>query len=277
MERFRAVAAGLAFLLSTSTAAEARDLLRGSPRSMQRQHGVAVQSGYRFAETPRDAEELLAAGELVEVPGNADYDVSRVSYPYALPEVRLFLERLGRQYREATGSPLVVTSLARPRSQQPANAHELSVHPAGMAVDLRVPRDAASRRWLEDTLVALERRGVLDVTRERRPPHYHVAVFPEAYREYVDERMAAEALERTRNAAAVTAVTASAAGAVAAGANGNARLAATGKASRRPAAWLGPVAVVLAFGLSVASQRLRREPPRRAPRLAGRPDPAALR
>ena len=71
MERFRAVAAGLAFLLSTSTAAEARDLLRGSPRSMQRQHGVAVQSGYRFAETPRDAEELLAAGELVEVPGNS--------------------------------------------------------------------------------------------------------------------------------------------------------------------------------------------------------------
>lgn len=259
MERFRAVAAGLAFLLSTSTAAEARDLLRGSPRSMQRQHGVAVQSGYRFAETPRDAEELLAAGELVEVPGNADYDVSRVSYPYALPEVRLFLERLGRQYREATGSPLVVTSLARPRSQQPANAHELSVHPAGMAVDLRVPRDAASRRWLEDTLVALERRGVLDVTRERRPPHYHVAIFPEAYREYAEERAAAEALERTRTAATVMAATASVAGAAAT--NKNARVVAARTANSGPAAWFGPVVLVLAFGLSAAARWIRRYAP----------------
>jgi len=258
MKQFRAVAAGLALLLSTSTAAEASELLRGSPRSMRRQHGVAVQSGYRFVKTPRDAEALLAAGELVEVRGNADYDVSRVSYPYALPEVRLFLERLGRQYREVTGAPLVVTSLARPSTRQPANAHKLSVHPAGMAIDLRVPRDAASRRWLENALVGLERRGVLDVTRERRPPHYHVAIFPKAYREYAEERAAAEALEQTRTAATVMAATASVAGAAAA-ANENARVAAGRKANSGPAAWFGPVVVALAFGLSAALRRLRRE------------------
>jgi hypothetical protein len=256
MNQFRAVAAGLALLVSTSTAAEASDLLRGSRRSMQRQHGVAVESGYRFVETPRDAEELLAVGELVEVRGNADYDVSLVRYRYALPEVRTFLERLGRQYREATGTPLVVTSLARPATRQPANAHALSVHPAGMAIDLRVPRDAASRRWLEDALVGLERRGLVDVTRERRPPHYHVAIFPEAYREYAEERMAAEAAERTRTAAGVMAATASVAGAAAA-----AKRPAVPGARRtggRPPAWFGAAVLLAGLAASAASKRLRR-------------------
>src|SRR5690606_34298796 len=160
--------------------------------------------------------------------GNADYDVTPARHRYALPEVRLFVERLGRQYREATGAPLVVTSLARPSTRQPANAHALSVHPAGMAIDLRVPRDAASRR-------GLERRGLVDVTRERRPPHYHVAIFPEAYREYAEERMAAEALERTRTAATVMAATASVAGAAAT--NKGARVAAARTAGSGPAAW----------------------------------------
>jgi hypothetical protein len=103
-----------------------------------------------------------------------------------VPEVKLFLERLGKQYREANGSPLVVTSLVRPSSEQPRNAHELSVHPAGMAVDFRVPSNAKARAWLESALLQLENRGVLDVTRERFPPHYHVAVFPVAYAAYVE-------------------------------------------------------------------------------------------
>jgi LysM repeat protein len=40
-------------------------------------------------------------------------------------------------------------------------------------------------RWLEKTLLSLEKQGVLDVTRERRPPHYHVALFPQPYTRYV--------------------------------------------------------------------------------------------
>ncbi|HEX7091938.1 MAG TPA: DUF5715 family protein [Longimicrobiales bacterium] len=259
MNQFRAVAAGLALLVSASTVAEAGELLRGSRRSMQRQHGVAVDNGYRFVETPRDAKELLAAGELVEVRGNADYDVSPARYRYALPEVRTFLERLGRQYREATGEPLVVTSLARPTTRQPANAHALSVHPAGMAIDLRVPRDAASRRWLEDALIGLERRGLVDVTRERRPPHYHVAIYPEAYREYAEERMAAEAVERTRTAATVMAATAAVAGAAATerSAVPGARRAGGRRAGGRLPAWFGAAVLLAGLVASAASKRLR--------------------
>jgi LysM repeat protein len=33
--------------------------------------------------------------------------------------------------------------------------------------------------------MSLERQGVLDAIRENRPPHYHVALFPEPYERYV--------------------------------------------------------------------------------------------
>jgi hypothetical protein len=54
-----------------------------------------------------------------------------------------------------------------------------------MAVDLRAPTSPACRRWLESTLIALERQRVLDATLERSPLHFHVAVFPDEYLAYV--------------------------------------------------------------------------------------------
>src|SRR5690606_4402484 len=89
---------------------------------------------------------------------------------------------------------LVVTSLTRPASSQPRNSHALSVHPTGMAVDLRISQRAASREWLENTLLSLEADGLLDVTRERNPPHYHVALFPEAYMAHVERLLERERL-----------------------------------------------------------------------------------
>ena len=152
--------------------------LRGSPSSMQRQYRVAQSADLAFMRTSAEVDRLVVQGALEPVWGGRNYTLANVSYPYAQPEVRLFVERLAARYRQATGQELVVTSLTRPAARQPGNAHDLSVHPAGMAVDLRVPRVAEHREWLEQTLLALESEGLLDVTRERRPPHYHVAVFP---------------------------------------------------------------------------------------------------
>ena len=116
---------------------------------------------------------------------DGDFRLKDVSFPVTRPEVKLFIERLSRQYRSACGEQLIVTSLTRPVANQPRNASPLSVHPTGMALDLRRPRNRACRRWIEDTLLHLESRGVLDATRERRPPHYHVALFPQEYAAYV--------------------------------------------------------------------------------------------
>lgn len=162
--------------------------LRGSPASMERQYQVATTEEYPFAGTVEDVERLVAEGHLVPVPGGTDYELVRVSHPFARPEVLTFVEYVAGRYHAGCGEPLVVTSLTRSQSQQPSNAHDLSVHPAGMAVDFRVSRMPSCRKWLEEILLALEHQGVLDATRERNPPHYHVAVFPNEFRRYAIER-----------------------------------------------------------------------------------------
>jgi hypothetical protein len=159
---------------------------------MDKQVKVARQSDYTFFRTADQLRRAADQGELVVVSEGRDYDLAGVSFPYALPELLLLVERLSGQYREACGEKLVVTSLARPRSHQPANASPRSVHQAGMAMDLRRSRRVKCRRWLEATLVTLERRGVLEATYETRPPHYHVAVFPESYRKYVQRKLSGE-------------------------------------------------------------------------------------
>jgi hypothetical protein len=174
--------------------------LKGSKQAMQRQNRVAQQHDYTFLRTAAQVKRFADAGYLERLAGNADYELASVSYPYARPAVKLFVERIASQYRAACGEKLVVTSLTRPTSEQPRNAHALSVHPAGMAVDLRVSGRAACRNWLERTLLALERQGVLDAIRENRPPHYHVALFPEPYTRYVARLTAGQSTARLASA-----------------------------------------------------------------------------
>jgi uncharacterized protein DUF5715 len=199
-----AVALASAAFAGTAQAGE----LGGSPTSMKHQHGVAVDHHYTFLRTPAQVREYVAEGRLEELSGNADYMLNKVSFPYARREVRLFVERISADYRAATGGLLVVTSLTRPDLLQPRNAHQLSVHPAGMAVDFRVPEDASSRQWLEKTLVSMEKRGLVDATRERHPPHYHVAVFPEAFLAYAKTREAEDAAAAAMKASSITALAA---------------------------------------------------------------------
>lgn len=160
--------------------------LKPCPTALATQNRQARAHDFTFLRNPAQVSHFVRQGWLVRLPGNRDYALWDVSFPYVRPETKLFVERLSSQYREVCGEPLVVTSATRPRSHQPRNASPASVHPTGMALDLRRPSRANCRRWLEDTLLFLEGRGVLEATRERRPPHYHLAVFPEPYRRYVE-------------------------------------------------------------------------------------------
>lgn len=160
--------------------------LRGSPASLDIQNRVAREHDYTYIETAERVRRFVDQGWLVRVRPNGDFGLHAVSFPYARPEVVLFIERLAGQYRDACGEQLVVTSLTRPTTRQPRNASSRSVHPTGMAIDLRYSRDKRCRGWLEGVLLSLERAGVLDATLERYPLHYHVALFPRHYATYVD-------------------------------------------------------------------------------------------
>lgn len=159
--------------------------LRGSASSLNRQTAQAVQHDFTYLRGTAQLRRFVDAGLLVSVGGNRDYTLTDVSFPFARPAAKLFIERLAGQYLRACGERLVVTSLTRPRSHQPRNASRRSVHPTGMALDLRRPHGSC-RSWLERTLLSLEGQAVLEATAERNPPHYHVAVFPGLYLAYVD-------------------------------------------------------------------------------------------
>lgn len=198
----RSVQLGILMGLVAAPALARADGLAGSPSSMVHQHEIAIHEDYSFLRTPKQVQALATSGALVPVTENEHLALSKVSYPFTRPEVRDFIERFAARYHEATGVRLIVTSLTRPSALQPRNAHKLSVHPAGMAVDLRVPTDAAARAYLEKSLLDMETAGALDVTREHTPPHYHIAVFAEQYRAYAVRQDSLDAVEHARIAAA---------------------------------------------------------------------------
>jgi len=182
-----------------SPAALEAQTLRGGTASLDRQNHQAHAHGFTYLDTPEQVRQFVASGYLVPVVPNRDFDVHNVSFPYARPEVNLFIQRLAAQYRSACGEKLVVTSLTRPRSNQPWNASARSVHPTGMAVDLRRSGNASCRNWLERTLLALEGEGLLEAIYERNPPHYHVAVYPQPYATYVAQMTGNDAVVANAN------------------------------------------------------------------------------
>ena len=169
--------------------------LRGSRASIDRMYRQAVAHDLHFYQTSGGVEEAIDRGRFERLSSTADVRLHRVSYPYVTATTKLFVERLGEQYRAECGEPLVVTSALRPDSDQPRNSTERSVHPTGMAIDLRRPTKSRCLKWLRTTLLALEKRGVLEATEERRPPHFHVAIFPSPYGRYVGASAAAQVAE----------------------------------------------------------------------------------
>ena len=158
--------------------------LRGSRTSVNRMYRYAQRHHRHFYETVGGVRRAAHTGQFVRLAGNADYRLHDVSFPYVMPATRTFVNRLARQYRRSCGAQLVVTSAIRPESAQPSNASPRSVHPTGIAVDLRRP-EGRCLTWLRGVLRSLEARGVVEATEEHWPAHFHVAVFGARYRSYV--------------------------------------------------------------------------------------------
>jgi len=174
--------------------------LRGSTASLDRQERAARVHDFTYIASPAQLERFVEAGYLVQLRTNRDFDFHGVSYPFVRPETQTFILRLSSQYRRACGEKLVVTSATRPLSRQPRNASSRSVHPTGMAVDVRRSNSRSCRSWLESVLLSLESGGVLEATRESYPPHYHIAVYPQPYARYVAGLTARQANTRVASA-----------------------------------------------------------------------------
>jgi len=172
------LAFGGGLALAQSPGAPGRVSLRGSPASVDRAYEAAIARGLAFQTTKRAVDSAAAAGVYVRLVRGSSYDVRGVALPYVLPATQAVLADLGARFRASCGERLVVTGALRLTSRHLANGHRKSVHPTGMAVDLRSPYGRC-RRWLRTALRELERAGRVDAPEERRPPHFHLTVFPE--------------------------------------------------------------------------------------------------
>jgi len=151
--------------------------LRGSKASVEKMYDFAESHRYPFYLTPTTLDSAIARGKLVPLTGDANYELTRgVGFSYATVEAREFITQFAPQFLAACGAPLTVTSAARPMSRQPRNANPHSVHPTGIAVDIRRPYAGPCLTWVRSALAELEARGFVEATEEHHPAHLHLAV-----------------------------------------------------------------------------------------------------
>ena len=151
--------------------------LRGSKASVEKMYDFAQRYRYPFYLTPTTLDDAIAKGKLVPLTGDENYELTRgVGFSYATTEAREFVTQFAPQYLAACGVPLTVTSAARPLSRQPRNANPHSVHPTGIAVDIRRPYPGPCLTWVRGALAQLEQQGYVEATEEHHPVHLHIAV-----------------------------------------------------------------------------------------------------
>lgn len=162
-------------------------ILKGSSESLDAQNRQAQKHQLKYHRTKDELYASVASKKLVPVSPSKTLELAGVSFPFALNTTRDFLKQLSQAYSNYCQEALIVTSLTRPNTHQPKNASTRSVHPTGLAIDLRIPSTQKCKSWLVDSLVYLEEQKVVEATQERNPPHFHLVVFPNAYRNFVSQ------------------------------------------------------------------------------------------
>ena len=201
---FLAAAMATSLVIASPTPAQS---LRGSQASVDRMYEHAKAEKLPFYETSQDVRAAVANGRLVSLDASGNIQLHSVAYPYVRPSTRMFVDRLSAQYVSTCGEPLVVTSGVRPATRQPRNSVSLSVHPTGMAVDFRKPRNPKCLRWLRSTLTELEGENVLEATEEHRPAHFHVAVYPTQYTRWATTKAKSETVTQVASRSTSAAMT----------------------------------------------------------------------
>jgi len=175
---------------------ERRASLQGSRQSMAIQIAVVNSTGLVRIKDYAQLELFILKGILVPINRienvNTDYRL-RDDYSYALPFAALFLKDFGAEDFKNFGLYIMVNSAIRPMDVQMelhktnSNAAPaiLSSHTTGAAVDVSY-RDMSKEElaWAANYLLQLERKGLIEATKERTQTVFHIMVFPwyEKYR-----------------------------------------------------------------------------------------------
>lgn len=150
-------------------------LVGGEVSSSQQQLGYAQEQQLPFMGTEAEYQTRISSGYFVRL--ESPFMEVHARRPYALPSTVVFVAELAREYYAAGCGLLVVKDALRLTSERPSNGSLYSVHPAGMAVDIRtkyIPTECAD--WLRAYTSQKEAEGKVDGTQEWKPEHLHVVV-----------------------------------------------------------------------------------------------------
>lgn len=197
------VTTSLVFALAAAPVGTANDL-RATTESQIIQNRQADEDNLSRIEDAKMLERFVRLKLLASVPGDTrDYYLANVPsrYRFARPWTKLFIERLGNQYRDRFGTKLRVTSLIRTISLQNslrrrnANAaspygEKRSTHLTGASIDIsKKGMTRAQQNWMRGVLRSLREQGYIFAIEEFRQPAFHIMVYRQ-YEDYVDERLA---------------------------------------------------------------------------------------
>ena len=147
-----------------------------SLESIGYQYLYALAHEIPFLETPKAVDEAFARGELMDLRENPNLRFYKVSYYYVKPSTKIWLDKFEFESRPVCGDELWVTSAMRPVNMKLWNSSPISVHPTGMAVDLRIPKRNDCYKWFLSHFDRDKKLGLIDYIIEKVEPNFHVAV-----------------------------------------------------------------------------------------------------
>ncbi len=161
-------------------------LVGGEVSSSEQQFRYAEQSGVVIIMSD-NFDGLVRSGDLVRLEGPNIRLRSASVIPYVLPSTKVFVLQLAHDFGQQGCGELVVNDALRVAGNvMPSAASSYSVHPRGMAVDIRVNGISEQcETWMNTYLMEKETEGKVDATREhwkvvrgqRVPnPHFHLVV-----------------------------------------------------------------------------------------------------
>ena len=155
--------------------AAAVSLVGGCQTTSEQQHHYARKMMLPLMTTEAEYQARIASGYYV--PFEGPYLQLLAKRPYALPSTVAFVNAMAKEYQATGCGRLIVRGALRLTTERPPNGSIHSVHPAGMAVDIRTNHiPATCAEWLRNYLREKEALGEVDGTHELKPEHLHVVV-----------------------------------------------------------------------------------------------------
>lgn len=150
-------------------------LVGGCQTSSLQQHSYALKQNLTFVTSAAEYQTLIAQGHFVRLKGPHLQVLAK--RPYALPSTVSFMQEMSAAYQATGCGQVVVKDAVRLMSERPPNGSWYSVHPAGMAIDIRIRYIAPEcADWLRMYVRQKEAAGAVDGTHELHPEHLHIVV-----------------------------------------------------------------------------------------------------